>query len=336
MVGDSKNRRVKAVLMAACLVAGLSAALGISVQAQSCSSSGSTGLAFGAVTAGGVTNVRGTVNVRCQGVGGHITYVRMCVYIADGSPISGIAPRLMTNNNGAQMEYDLYSDAAHSLIIGPPPAGGGFPLYIKELIVPDNGSASLDIDVFGRVPAGQNLPATYAFQSQINNSQIRWAAGRNAYPATCDNGKSTGAATFYMGVNATFSNSCTVSIGQASDLNFGSVDSLTSAVDGTSTIALNCPSNTSWKLGLNNGQNALSGQRRMAGPTPDFIGYELYSDAGRTKRWGNDTAGGTNTVNGSGASQTNPTVLTVYGRVPAQAVGAPGNYVDTITVTLTY
>ena len=74
----------------------------------------------------------------------------------------------------------------------------------------------------------------------------------------------------------------------------------------------------------------------MAGPAPDYLAYELYRDPSRTQRWGNDTAGGTNTVNGSGSTQTNPTVLTVYGRVPVQAVGAPGTYTDTITVTLSY
>lgn len=74
----------------------------------------------------------------------------------------------------------------------------------------------------------------------------------------------------------------------------------------------------------------------MSGPGADFVGYELYRDSGRTQRWGNDTAGGSNTVNGSGASQTNPTVLTVYGRVPAQGASEPGAYSDTVTVTLTY
>ncbi|MDB5886599.1 MAG: hypothetical protein JWR74_2770, partial [Polaromonas sp.] len=128
-----------------------------------------------------------------------------------------------------------------------------------------------------------------------------------------------------------------IAISQASDMDFGSAVSLIAAVDGTSTISLSCPVNTSWRVGLSDGMNAvIVGQRRMAGPAPDFMGYELYRDSGRTQRWGNNTAGGTNTVNGSGASQANPTVLTVYGRVPAQADGAPGAYSDTVTVTLTY
>ena len=48
--------------------------------------------------------------------------------------------------------------------------------------------------------------------------------------------------------------------------------------------------------------------------------------------WGNtvstDTVAGTG--NGSGQS------YTVYGRIPAQTTPAPGNYADTITVTVTY
>ena len=133
------------------------------------------------------------------------------------------------------------------------------------------------------------------------------------------------------------SNACQISMSAPADLDFGSTSTLGSTIDSTTTISLQCPGNLSWRLGLNDGLHAVvAGQRRMAGPAPDYLAYELYRDPSRTQRWGNDTAGGTNTVNGSGSTQTNPTVLTVYGRVPVQAVGAPGTYTDTITVTLSY
>ena len=89
-------------------------------------------------------------------------------------------------------------------------------------------------------------------------------------------------------------------------------------------------------MGLSNGANASGNQRRMTDGTSNYIAYELYLNSARNQRWGNDTAGGTDTASGSGSGQANPTVLTVYGRVPVQAAQPPGSYADTITVTLTY
>jgi spore coat protein U-like protein len=76
----------------------------------------------------------------------------------------------------------------------------------------------------------------------------------------------------------------------------------------------------------------------MAGPTGQYVEYELYRDAGRSQRWGNDTTGGTDTVNGNGSNhgQGSGNGLTVYGRVPAQPEAASGSYSDTVTITLTY
>jgi spore coat protein U-like protein len=141
----------------------------------------------------------------------------------------------------------------------------------------------------------------------------------------------------FSGAYLQVSNSCIASI-NATDLDFGSVSSLTTARDSTSTITLTCPPNVNWKLGLNNGLHASSTQRRMAGPTGQYVEYELYRDAGRSQRWGNDTTGGTDTVNGNGSNhgQGSGNGLTVYGRVPAQPEAASGSYSDTVTITLTY
>lgn len=79
--------------------------------------------------------------------------------------------------------------------------------------------------------------------------------------------------------------------------------------------------------------NVSGTQRRMAGPAGQYIAYELYRDTARTQRWGNDTAGGSDTVNGGGG---NPSSVTVYGRVPVPSEMVPGSYSDTVTVTLTY
>ena len=118
------------------------------------------------------------------------------------------------------------------------------------------------------------------------------------------------------------------------DLDFGSIPGdITANVDQTSTIGLTCTGRTVWKLGLDNGANASGTVRRMRqGTSSSYVPYELYSDAARTQRWGGTV--GTDTVNGTGTGSAQS--VTVYGRVPAPQVPAPGSYSDTITVTITY
>lgn len=311
-----------------------------SAGAQQCSS-GSYAVSFGTVSTSSATDITASVPYQCQANASN-TYYTVCFFVPGGneSGTGGVAPRRMTDYNSHFVDYNLHSDAARTQIIGPPPTGSGYPVYSLSFMVPGGWSSpARKLDVYGRVPPIPAGTPAGNYSSQIPGAVLNYAWSNMGSPPDCftPSGGGMGSASVYGSSSARVSNSCRIAINQANDLNFGSVASLASAVEGTSTITLSCPSNTRWKLGLNDGLNAMvAGQRRMVGPSPDSIRYELYRDASRTQRWGNDTAGGTNTASGSGTSQTNPTVLTVYGRVPAQAVGAPGHYVDTVTVTLTY
>jgi len=125
----------------------------------------------------------------------------------------------------------------------------------------------------------------------------------------------------------------TCTINSASTLNFGTQGVLATNVDQTSTLQVTCTNTTPYNIGLDGGTGSGAtvavGKLTSGGAT---VNYTLYSDTGRTTVWGNtvstDTVAGTG--NGSGQS------YTVYGRIPAQTTPAPGNYADTITVTVTY
>nr|WP_217283651.1 spore coat U domain-containing protein [Aquabacterium terrae] len=123
-------------------------------------------------------------------------------------------------------------------------------------------------------------------------------------------------------------------IGSASTLNFGgSQGVITTNVDQTSTVQVQCTDTTPYNVGFNvgTGAGATVAVRKMtnAGNT---INYSLYSDSGRTTVWGNTVGTDTVAATGNGASQS----YTVYGRVPPQTTPAPATYSDTITVTVTY
>jgi len=125
----------------------------------------------------------------------------------------------------------------------------------------------------------------------------------------------------------------TCTINSAATLNFGTQGVLATNVDQTSTIQVTCTNTTPYNIGLDagTGSGATVATRKLTsgGAT---VNYSLYSDSGRTTVWGNTVSTDTVAGTGNGSGQN----YTVYGRIPAQTTPAPGNYADTITVTVTY
>lgn len=317
------------LVLALCLLAGL---MPLPAAAQYCLAD-STAISFGTVSPDANTDTQTNVNYTCQS-NNATTYFRICVYFAEGEPLTGVNPRRMTNYNGAELKYDVYSNAARTQVIGTPPTGGGFPVYtFTALVTGSNAKLNSTFALYARVLAGQqNLPATNTFQSQVNNSTLRYSWSNSSYPANCNSGTGAGTSTFYTGVTASVSNACRITL--ATDLDFGTVGSLSANRDQTSTVQVRCPNGTSWRLGLNDGANASGTLRRMRSGAGNYVRYELYRDAGRTQRWGNTL--GSDTTNGTGLGEASAVSQTVFGRVPVQGAVASGSYTDTVTVTLTY
>lgn len=333
--------RRRAWRLFALLLAGLLGSTALPANAQSCWINNGLDIAFGEVGTTG-RNTSDTLGITCQRSFLQFTAFRVCMFIPAGSPIPGVAPRWMSNYNGAQMSYDLYSDAARTRIIGA--YGSGFPTYTTSMVMSSAFvfESTINMPVYARAHPGQSLPATYPFQSQIGGGQLRYSYNVgslfNPVPsapteAQCLSGagaSGSGTVGFHTQVTATFANTCRITT--ATDLDFGAVTALAGNRDQTSTIQLQCPNGTVWRVGLNNGGNANGNIRRMAGPGGNYLRYELYRDPQRSQRWGNTL--GTDTSNGTGTNASQS--LTVYGRIPAQASPVPGTYSDTVTVTLTY
>lgn len=135
-------------------------------------------------------------------------------------------------------------------------------------------------------------------------------------------------ATTTFTVTATVIAACTVT---AANLAFGNYNQTTAtALDGTTTMTVTCTPGTTYTVALNNGANFAT-TRRMAAGT-NFLGYELYKDAGRAQRWGSS---GSELFTPPGPSGVTPATYTVYGRVPPTQAVAAGAYLDTVGVTVT-
>ncbi len=266
------------------------------------------------------------------------TKVRMCVNI-------GKAVRDMPNAAiaGAVLSYQLYKDAARSLIWGSSTiaAPANQPLIIDldyPVTLLQGGSGAVTRTLYGLIlaqpsaAAGSYLHTFGAADTAVVFQANTTLLGTAAYPATCTSGGTAGTpSNFSFDVRASVAPSCEVLT--ANDLQFGSnAGAISATLDNASSIALTCRRGTAWTLSLDDGQNFSGGTRRMRlGTSANYVAYQLYRDSGRTTPWGATGAGvATGTGTGSAASQA------VYGRVPAPQNVPAGQYQDVITVTITY
>jgi spore coat protein U-like protein len=136
----------------------------------------------------------------------------------------------------------------------------------------------------------------------------------------------------------------------AVSLNFGVYDPVAPAPDdSTGTVTVTCrivgksAERVSYTVTLSNGLNATTPAARQMATGTRRLGYNVFNDPARTQVWGNGTGG---TVIASGAMTVGPGVgngngtlsvtHTLYGRIPQLQDALPGNYADTLLLTLTY
>lgn len=327
------------------LLVSLGVAMPAPANAQSCRVNTGPSINFGEVDRS-TTDASGTISITCQRNFGEFAAFRVCLNVPGtnpaGAPSQGINPRWMSNDNGAYLAYDLYSDPSRMRLLGP--SGGGYPAYstsfdMFNLLIT---SRTFTMPVYGRVHPGQRLPASSPLTHVIAGGELRYAYNVPRLfvpfpdpPTESQCLSRTGASghglvSFETNVRATVANTCRITA--ATDLDFGAVTALPNNRDQTSTIQFQCPVGASWQVGLDNGSHAEGDTRRMAGPDGRYLRYELYRDPQRSQRWGNTRNSDMSQGTGTDATQT----LTVHGRVPAQPTPVPGNYADTVTITLTY
>jgi spore coat protein U-like protein len=113
-------------------------------------------------------------------------------------------------------------------------------------------------------------------------------------------------------------------------------------LDASTTVTFRCSRNTDYQIGIDGGLHAGlggAGARAMQDPvTSDYLGYDLYFDAGRTQLWANAAP---NWLTGNSGATAGVQTATIYGRIPigqdVSPTGVGGAYVDaTVTITINY
>jgi spore coat protein U-like protein len=314
---------VGGVLLLPFLLAGTAAA-------QSCSFA-MTDANFGTVNlqSGSPIDTTATFSATCQGLAS--STVRVCASFGAGSGgAAGTgAPRYMLSG-ATQLAYNLYSDAARTS-----PLGGYSGLLSllggATLSVPLNasGKGTASFAVYGRIPAGQSATPPGTYQSSFAGSETS-VYYQYVSILTCGQILNGTTSRVPFTVLATVPTSCTVS---ATNMNFGSVASLASAVNATSTVTANCTITTPYEVAFNGGvSGANDPTQRVMSNGSYILKYGLYRNSQRTLPWGNVSGSTTAAGVGTGSAQQ----ITVYGTVPQGPTPVPGVYSDTIVVTLTY
>jgi len=290
-----------------------------------------TNLAFGSVTAAASqTDATATLNYTCTNSGGSVRYIAACFRIGIGPNDQASAnPRQMLAAAGQYLQFQIYQDSARTTLWGSSSGTTGTQLYV-QVIAPAKGSASGSATVYGRVLSGQTTAIPGAYSEVLGTNAINVVDGGGSFPPNCNGGGTSGSSLGSLTVTATVTNLCTVS---ANALSFGTSGLLTAATSMTSAIAVQCSNSTPYAIGLDAGLNGGGNvNARAMSLGANSIGYQLYSDSGRSGVWGNTL--GTNTVAGSGSGSTQN--WTVHGTVPTQPTPTPGSYSDTITIYVYY
>lgn len=261
-------------------------------------------------------------------------YATVCFNIGNG-PLGLDAGKRQLQGPGGNLDFQIYTKAnrSNANIWG---AIGNTtnpnPVRVDTNQIKRYATVSGTIPVYLRLFGNQGSVSPGLYASTFSSPDVRISGSLSSSYAGGDCGTAGEDAGNFSSVTfqVTVLPVCTVT---ATDLNFGNAGLLAgSNHDGTSSISVTCVSDTQYKIGLDNGLHANGTTRRMLGSGGQLVRYELYSNNGRTTRWGNTPTVDTVDKTGNGNAQT----ATVYGRVPAQSTPASGTYTDTITVTVTY
>lgn len=108
----------------------------------------------------------GTADITCSDIGGAgALNVTLAVAISASATSGTVATRQMVLAGGAErLNYNLYRDAALTLVWGDTP--GIDDLTLPKLKVPNNGTISTTVTIYGGIPPGQDV---YAGSYSDNN-----------------------------------------------------------------------------------------------------------------------------------------------------------------------
>jgi spore coat protein U-like protein len=307
------------------------------VLAYSCSAASPGTQSFGNVSpvSGNAYSTSGTIAVTCTvaPLEGLVTGTEIIACLSIGGS-SGSTPRTLANGTYS-LQYNLYSDPAHTQIFGSvsstpaTPVAVVFNLGLLGILL--GGTSTVNVPIYGYLPANQISAPAGSYSSSFSGSgaSVNYTSFVGATP-TCSAAWRSGGS-FGFTVSAAVINDCNVS---SNNVSFGSTGVLSAALFATGAVTAQCTLADNYSIALNAGASASLTDRQMILAGGSAVAhYQLYTSSSYGSIWGDGTSGtSTVTGTGNGGNQT----YVVYAEVPAQTTPTPGAYADTITATVTY
>ncbi|MEO8742887.1 MAG: spore coat protein U domain-containing protein, partial [Lysobacteraceae bacterium] len=249
----------------------------------------------------------------------------VCVGIDAGTGSGSTTADRTMSLAGSNVHYEIYITAGRTTVWG---STAGADEAQLAIVLDSSGNFTGSFPMYGRISAQASEPGgTYTSILNVTGTGHKGGASCNA-GGTVATGNSF-AAKVNLGV------SCTIS---TSDINFGSVSSLTAAIPGSSSLSVNCTNGAAYTIAMNagttTGNTVAARKMSLNGAGAGVVGYQLYqSNSPLSIPWGDGT-GGTFTEIGTGTGSTQ--TIPVYAQIPIQPTPTVGAYKDTVTATITY
>lgn len=272
-----------------------------------------------------------TFSYSCQKTAGDLLQsVTLCFNLGASATSGQIATRQMLSisNAAATLNYQLYKDATNTQPWGDQSSAGGSPIIINHTGILNILPISGNITLYARLPAAQlTQPGRYQDSYSAASAYMTFNTGLLSAPNVC--GSSVGASFAFM-VLANEINQCNVSAN--SDINFGAVNAVDTNITAKNSINVACSNGTPFTIGLSPANGSSTGAGVMRATTSsDLVNYQLRATPGMSGTvWGN-SANNSQSGIGRGITVNYP----IYATLPS-ANYAPGNYSDTVTISVAY
>lgn len=279
------------------------------------------------VSLGSASSGQGTIGYTCTNYSNSAVTFTICAGIGTPSyPGSPAQPQML--GGGSTLAFNVYTNASitqvwttSNPVSAPVSIAGGIGTSVSGLLT-----------FYGAINVNQTPPAG-TYNASFYNTVLGFLTG-NTCLATPPGGNFSGL-DFTLSAQATVVSACVVNANPT--LNLGTVSAGTANISGSNTIQVNCPTGTTYYIGMSPSNNSTAGAGVMKGTNgnADSVPYQLRSGSITGATWGN-TATATSVGNGvagtgSGATQS----FTVYATASNTDV-TPDSYSDTVTVIVNY
>lgn len=255
---------------------------------------------------------------------------------------ASVNPRRMCLNESCAsgaLTYNLYTDANHrTILVGTNGHGGG---HIRDIfeIWAGSGPLTKTFPVYAKLdPLQTNIkPGHYAANFDGRSTAIAFYNTSANTPTTCSQSTFSNNERFAFSVTATATKKCNITAPQ--NIDFGTVGSLATNLQGQTSLGITCTRDTPYKIGLMPSNRNVNGAGEMAAKkagNTDRVPYQLRSQAGMNgKIWGN-TATSQAVGNGVGGTGTGMQQKhNIYATVDSADYRA-GDYQDKVIINVHY